>query len=109
VIVKSPNPNDAKVIKIGKYVEQEADILLNGKIHTDQYKLKPGTEVLNDKERKALAQTEIWRQRELNTRSGQKSFSLQGRHIDAEKEEVKARFEQVVAKGPKGGDSTLLG
>jgi hypothetical protein len=49
------------VIRIGKYVEQEADVLLNGKIHTDSYKLKPGTEVLNEKERKALAQTEIWR------------------------------------------------
>ena len=58
------------MIRIGKYVEQEADVLLNGKIHTDSYKLKPGTEVLNEKERKTLAQTEIWRQKELNTRNG---------------------------------------
>jgi hypothetical protein len=43
------------VIKIGKYVEQEADVLLNGKIHTDTYKLKPGTELLSEKERKTLA------------------------------------------------------
>lgn len=109
VIVKSPNPNDAKVIKIGKYVEQEADVLLNGNIHTDHYKLRPGKESLNEKERRALAQTEIRKQREPNTRQAEKSFSLQGRHIDAGKEEVKARFEQVAARGPKGGDSTLLG
>lgn len=108
MIVKSPNPNDAKVIKIGQYVEQEADVLLNGKIHTDFYKLRPGQETLNEKERRALMQTEIRKQREPNTQQAAKSFSLQGRHIDAQKEEVKAEFEQVVARGPRGTDSTFL-
>ena len=35
--MKSPNPNDAKTIKLGN-LELEADTLLNGMIHIDKYK-----------------------------------------------------------------------
>ena len=55
--MKSPNPNDQKVIKIGKYIEQEADVLLNGKIYTDLYKLKPGSDTHNHQDIKSILTT----------------------------------------------------
>ena len=39
-IVKDPDPNRPKKINLGAYLEIEADVLMNGKIHTDHNRLK---------------------------------------------------------------------
>jgi len=57
IIVKSPNPNDAKKIRIGDTIELEADTLLNGRIFTDSYKKKAVKGGVSPQEKKALKST----------------------------------------------------
>jgi hypothetical protein len=56
--VKSLNSNDTHVIKLGKYIELEPDVLLNGTIYTDMYKLKPAQENFEKQKTQNLRQKE---------------------------------------------------
>ena len=63
---------------------------------------------LSPKEKKALAKTQFHKQRATKAKGDPKSFSITGQHIDADKEEVKATFEQVQTKGSKDMQNSPL-
>jgi hypothetical protein len=59
IILKSPNPNDAKkVLLAGCNIQLEADTLLNGQIHTNEYKKRQ----YSPQGQKQLAATQFRRQ-----------------------------------------------
>ena len=86
-LYKSPNPNMPPKILVGDDFELEADTLLNGNIHTNDYKKRLSTVNDTSSDHKVMLKSRLMKQRGFS--GNKKDFGLKGKKIDAANDRTK--------------------